>query len=166
MSQPTTRRNETESLAELLERTFRGGAWHGPAVLETLEGLDAASAAERPIPDAHSIWEVVHHLTAWNEVPRRRIDGERLEGLADEDDWPPVDSTSPASWERALEALDEAHRRLHERVRGLAGEDLARPVAGSDPTLRGMLLGVVQHNAYHAGQIVLLRRAAALARGR
>jgi hypothetical protein len=32
------------------------------------------------------------------------------------------------------------------------------PVGGSDPTVRGLLFGVVQHHAYHAGQIVLLRK--------
>jgi uncharacterized damage-inducible protein DinB len=33
-------------------------------------------------------------------------------------------------------------------------------VAGSDPTLRGLLLGLLQHNAYHTGQIVVLAKAA------
>ena len=31
--------------------------------------------------------------------------------------------------------------------------------AGSDPTLRGLLLGLLQHNAYPAGQLVLLAKA-------
>jgi hypothetical protein len=34
-------------------------------------------------------------------------------------------------------------------------------VAGSDPTVRGLLVGILQHNAYHGGQIVLLRKAGA-----
>jgi len=55
--------SQSQSLADQLERSFRGGAWHGPAVAETLAGIDAATAAARPLPDAHSIWENVHHLT-------------------------------------------------------------------------------------------------------
>lgn len=149
---------QTESLADLLERTFRGGAWHGPAVAEALAGVDAAAAARRPLPGAHTIWEIVRHLTVWNEVPRRRIDGEPLQNLPAERDWPTAGEMSEPAWRAALAALEESHAALHARVRDLSDAQLDDPVAGSDPTVRGMLLGVLQHNAYHAGQIALLKK--------
>lgn len=154
----TTQTMEIESLADLLERAFRGGAWHGPAVAEALDGVDAAAAARRPLPGAHTIWEIVHHLTVWNEVPRRRIDGERLQDLPAGRDWPPVGEISEPAWQRALAALEASHAELHARVRALSDAQLDEPVAGSDPTVRGMILGVLQHNAYHAGQIALLKK--------
>ncbi|MFL6234303.1 MAG: DinB family protein [Thermoanaerobaculia bacterium] len=150
--------SQVETLADQLERLFRGGAWHGPAVAEALAGVDAATAAARPLPGAHSIWEIVHHLTVWNDAPRRRIDGERLQDLPAEQDWPPVGDVSPDAWQAALAALEEAHAGLRARVLDLTDAQLDDPVAGSDPTVRGMLLGVLQHNAYHAGQIALLRK--------
>lgn len=149
---------QVESIADLLERAFRGGAWHGPAVAEALAGLDAATAAARPLAGAHSIWEIVHHLAVWNEVPRRRLDGERLQNLPPERDFPPVTDLSAGAWQASLAALQDAHAALHARVLELADGQLDDPVVGSDPTVRGMLLGVLQHNAYHAGQIVLLRK--------
>ena len=149
--------SQIEALADQLERSFRGGAWHGPAVAETLDGLDETAAAARPLPGAHSIWEIVQHLTTWNEVPRRRLDGERLQNLPEGRDWPPVKDAS--AWRAGLAALEQAHEALHARVRELADGQLDDPVAGSDSTVRGMLLGVLQHNAYHAGQIALLRKA-------
>jgi len=155
---------EVESIADLLERAFRGGAWHGPAVAEALAGVDAATAAARPLAGAHSIWEIVLHLAVWNEVPRRRLDGERLQNLPPERDWPPVtdlstlSTLSTAAWQAAQAALQDAHAALHARVLGLADGQLDDPVVGSDPTVRGMLFGVLQHNAYHAGQIMLLRK--------
>lgn len=149
---------EVESIADLLERAFRGGAWHGPAVAEALAGVDAATAAARPLAGAHSIWEIVHHLAVWNDVPRRRLDGERLQNLPPERDWPPVTDLSAGAWQAAQAALQDAHAALHARVLGLADGQLDDPVVGSDPTVRGMLFGVLQHNAYHAGQIVLLRK--------
>jgi len=158
MSQ-TTQTIEAESLADLLERTFRGGAWHGPAVAEALAGVDAAAAARRPIPGGHTIWEIDRHLTVWNEVPRRRIDGERLVDLPAERDWPQVAEISAPAWQAAKAALEESHAALHARVRDLADGQLDEAVAGSDPTVRGMILGVLQHNAYHAGQIALLKKA-------
>ena len=148
--------SQSQSLADQLERSFRGGAWHGPAVAETLAGIDAVTAAARPLPAAHSIWEIVHHLTVWTEVPRRRIDGEALQNLPANRDWPPVADTSPAAWQAAQAALEAAHKALHQRILDLSDAQLDEPVVGSDPTVRGMLFGVLQHNAYHAGQIALL----------
>jgi uncharacterized damage-inducible protein DinB len=152
--------SQTKTLADQLERSFRGGAWHGPAVAEALAGVDASTAAARSLAGAHSIWEIVHHLTVWNEVPRRRLDGERLENLPAEADWPPLAEVSAEGWRAALAALEGAHAALHARVLDLSDGQLDDPVAGSDATARGMLLGVLQHNAYHAGQISLLRKGA------
>ena len=150
--------SQIDSLADQLERAFRGGAWHGPAVAEALAGVDEEAAAARPLAAGHSIWEIVHHLTVWNEVPRRRLDGEGLQNLPPERDWPPVEEVSAGAWRAALAALEESHAALRARVRDLADSQLDDPVAGSDPTVRGMLFGILQHNAYHAGQIALLRK--------
>jgi uncharacterized damage-inducible protein DinB len=150
--------SQVETLADQLERSFHGGAWHGPAVAEALAGVDAAAAAARPVAGGHSIWEIVHHLTVWTDVPRRRIDGEGLQDLPAERDWPPVREPSAGAWSAALAALEEAHAALRARVGELADAQLDDPVVGSDPTVRGMLFGVLQHNAYHAGQIALLRK--------
>jgi uncharacterized damage-inducible protein DinB len=151
--------SQVESLADQLERSFRGGAWHGPAVAETLAGVEEATAAARPLLGAHSIWEIVHHLTVWNDVPRRRLDGEGLQNLPAERDWPPVRDVSAGAWQAALTALEDSHAALRARVQDLADAQLDDPVTGSDSTVRGMLFGVLQHNAYHAGQITLLRKA-------
>jgi uncharacterized damage-inducible protein DinB len=151
--------SQAKSLADQLERAFRGGAWHGPAVAESLAGVDESAAAARPFPGAHSIWEIVHHLTTWNDVPRRRLGGERLEGVPEEVDWPPVVDTSAAAWRAAVASLEDAHAALHARVADLTDGQLDDPVAGSDPTVWGMLLGILQHNAYHAGQILILKKA-------
>ena len=48
---------------------------------------------------------------------------------------------------------------MHSMLLALDDERLDGPVTGSDPTVRGQLLGLLQHNAYHAGQIVVLRKA-------
>ena len=49
--------SEIRRLRVLLRRTYRGPVWHGPALRELLEGVDAEAAAARPIAGSHSIWE-------------------------------------------------------------------------------------------------------------
>ena len=52
-----------------------GPMWHGPALAEVLEGVTAERAAARPIPGAHTIWEIVLHIIAWAEIARARLKG-------------------------------------------------------------------------------------------
>src|SRR5271169_5472946 len=58
--------SEPARIADQLRRAFDGDAWHGPALLELLADVDAAAAAATPLADAHSIWELVLHVAAWD----------------------------------------------------------------------------------------------------
>jgi uncharacterized damage-inducible protein DinB len=150
--------NEIGRIADQLRRAQRGGAWHGPALAEALEGMTAAQAAARPLPAAHSAGEIVRHLAVWEDVARRCLAGEDLRReLSPEEDWPPVRDSGEAAWRDARRRLDEGHERLLEAVRGFPEERL------DEKSPRGvsfyvMLHGIVQHDLYHAGQIALLRK--------
>lgn len=157
---PDPGRVETARLADQLERAFRGGAWHGPSLSEVLDGVDAATAAARPVGDAHSIGEIAGHVAFWIDACLRRMEGEAITNVPPEVDFPAAAAASDETWRATLAGLDRAHRRLHAHLLGLDDERLDGPVAGSDPTVRGQLLGILQHNAYHAGQIAFLRKAA------
>ncbi len=151
--------------AEQLRKGFADDPWHGPSTADLLRGLTAEQAAARPLPAAHSIWELVLHMTGWmDEVRRRLLGGEP--GLPEAGDWPAVPAATAAGWEAAQHALADSAAALGAAIRALRPEDLARTVGrasrplGTGVTLAAMLSGVVQHNAYHSGQIALLRKGA------
>lgn len=153
-------------LADQLERAFRGGAWHGPALMEILSDLPVAVARWQPETAGHSIAEMVGHLTYWLEDTSRRIRGESLPQGEPGGDWGHPKLDSEAAWQSQLEALEKAHVRLRAEVLGLSESCLDEARPGSDTTFRGLLLGTLQHNAYHAGQMALLRKLAEAAVGR
>src|SRR4051812_32300739 len=99
--------SELARIAAELQRAYNGDAWHGPPMTQALKDLCALSAPVRPIPEAHSIWELVHHLTAWNDICRRRFLGELVK-VTPEQDWPPVEDTSSEAWERDIAALHKS----------------------------------------------------------
>lgn len=147
-------------LADQLERGFRGGAWHGPALMELLAGLGAEGARWRPAPASHSIADLVGHLTYWLEDAHRQIAGMPRQPLEAEADWAARTPTSEADWQAACAALEAAHAGLRAAVLDLDESRLDEARSGSDTTIRGLLQGTLQHNAYHAGQIALLRKLA------
>jgi uncharacterized damage-inducible protein DinB len=81
--------SETARLADQIRRAFDGDAWHGDSVLEILNDVDAKMAAAHPIKNAHSIWELVLHITAWDGAILTRMGGTAVEP-EDEQNFPSV----------------------------------------------------------------------------
>ena len=149
---------QIEIIIDQLNRSFDGEAWHGPAVMEILEGVDAKSAAARPIATAHGIWELVLHLGGWERVVIARLRGEKA-NLSDAENFPHITDSSEKTWRDAIQTLRHTHSELLKAASSLTDAQLSNPVAGEDYDVLSMLLGAVQHAAYHGGQIALLKRA-------
>lgn len=149
--------NNVEFLAEQLRRAHQGEAWHGPSLRETLAGVTADMASARPVPQAHTIWELVLHTAAWLPAVGRRLEGESVE-LPAAEDWPATGDNSEAAWQNTLAALDRETSRLQETIAKLPDESLRKGVPGGNYSVRFMLEGVIQHHLYHAGQIALLKK--------
>jgi uncharacterized damage-inducible protein DinB len=149
---------ETEFIADQLKRAFDGEAWHGPALMEILDGIQAKTAAAYPLSGAHSVGELELHLTTWERVIARRIHGEALMP-PDEENFPAMQQPTEAAWQEALKNLRTAHADLIQLVSGMNEARLNDCVPGKDYDLRFMLTGEVQHAAYHGGQIALLKKA-------
>jgi len=151
---------EAARILDQLHRAYEGPAWHGPALREVLAGVSCQTAARRPIPEAHTIWELVLHLTVWMSVPTRRIAGAEIPTLPPDQDWPAAPEPSEAGWQQALDQLAQAQFSLESEVSKLPDDRLREKVLGKVPySIYTMLHGVVQHNLYHTAQRALLKKA-------
>lgn len=153
---PTMPGASPTALAEAIRTIATGDAWHGPSLRAAVEGLDAEAAAAHPIPGAHSIWELLLHVGAWAEIVGERVRGERDE-VTPERNFPPVGPVSDDRWTLAVRTALERLDALARLLESLDPEDLRRREDWPAATIQ--VRGVAEHTAYHAGQIVLLRRA-------
>jgi uncharacterized damage-inducible protein DinB len=152
--------SECSRLADQIQRAFEGEAWHGDSLLKILSNVSARQAAARPIKNAHSIWELVLHIGAWDSAVLRRTGGTPVE-LTDAENFPPVADTSDQAWRKAVQQLKEGHDRLVKAVAAFPDSRLVERVPGKQPayyTFFYMFSGIVQHELYHAGQIALLKK--------
>ena len=149
-------RNEIQDLMLLLQQTFEKGAWHGPSVKETLNGVDSALALRR-LPDTHNIIELVSHMAAWKTYTFRKMTGDISYEVTDDLNFPAL-----ADWPAALQRLDESHNHLLSALAGFPAEKLGEQVPGTKKALTfySLIHGVIHHDLYHAGQIMLIRKAA------
>jgi uncharacterized damage-inducible protein DinB len=150
--------SEISFIVDQLKLAFEGEPWHGPALMEVLEGIDAKAALDRPIGKAHCIWELVVHLAGWEQVVAKRLQGQTAT-LTDSQNFGHLDSTTEQSWMSAVAILRENHAQLIKLVSSLPESRLTERVPGKDYDVRFMLYGAIQHAAYHAGQIAILKRA-------
>jgi uncharacterized damage-inducible protein DinB len=155
----TSLHSEPALIAYQLRRAFEGDAWHGPALLELLEDVNASTAAAKPQSDVHSIWELVLHIAAWDVAACRRMAGKKWqpEGRAN---FPLVPKqATEAAWRKAVAHAKRTHDVLVKTVAALPEPRLRERVPGKRYDFYFMLHGVVQHELYHAGQIAILKKA-------
>jgi uncharacterized damage-inducible protein DinB len=149
---------QTRQLANHIKRTVTGPMWHGPALNEVLDGVTAEAAAARPIAGAHSIWEIVLHVSVWADIARARVQGERIGDPPPADDWPPVGDATDGAWTSAVERMRESYRALAADVKQLDDSRLSEQITGLDYTVSNLLHGVIEHGTYHGGQIAILKK--------
>jgi uncharacterized damage-inducible protein DinB len=157
--------SEASRIIDQLERAHDGDPWHGSPLKAILQGVTAKQAATRPPNGGHSIWELVLHITGWRNEAAQRATGKPA-GEPAAGDWPPAGEPTDARWKAALDALDASHENLVGVVRGMPDAQLLestndprhRPL-GTGVSYYELLHGIVQHDAYHAGQIAMLEKA-------
>ena len=149
--------NEIERIKDQLSRTFDGESWTGPSVMEVLKDVEPEKAASRPIPEAHSIWELAEHMNSAIEDVIRRLKGD-FSTMTEEEDWPKVKDTSKKSWDELISRLKANHSELLSEVSKLSPDVLEKPMKEGFSSYYVTLHGVAQHNQYHLGQISILKK--------
>ncbi len=136
--------------------------WHGgPTPLGAVRGVSADQAAWRPTPRRKSIWEMTLHIAYWKYTVRRhlqQIDQPRFPRRPSNFPAQP-DPADEAAWSADVALLRREHLGLLEAVSALSDRRLdAVPPTGKRWTYGELVLGIAAHDAYHTGQVQLLKR--------
>lgn len=136
---------------------YEGNHWHA-SLGELLRSLSAEQAAWRPEQGGHTIHEVLAHLAYSATEVASRLRGGKPE-------WDEARSwvTTPAGltdadWDAEIVRYEAARSGLAEAVAALTPGELAADRGEGRSTYGEMAQQLVHHEAFHAGQIALLRR--------
>jgi hypothetical protein len=153
---------ECRHIAEELFSTLNGEAWYGDSVRKILEGVTSVQALSHAIPGAHSIWELVRHVEAWCKFANGAVQGIAIPGWPEmprEQDFPPVIDKDDHAWQEALQSFFDNHQKLAQAIREFGDLRLEETVPGRPYNLYRLFQSATQHAVYHAGQIVMLKKA-------
>jgi hypothetical protein len=148
-----------KSLRQHLLKLLQGGEAH-PDFEAAVKGLPAGLRGKRPPGAAHSPWEVLEHMriAQWDILEFTRnpshVSPEFPVGYWPNAPAPPNDK----AWNKSADAFRADLKAMSELVAN-ESNDLLAPIPHADgkTILREALL-VADHNAYHLGALVLLRR--------
>lgn len=139
----------------------RGSAWHGgPTPMAALRGVSATQARWIPARRRHSIWELTLHIAYWDYDVRRRLEPDSPKFSRSPANWPAVPARADArAWAADRRLLAREHELLVRAVRRFEEARWNRRVpTGRRWTYGETIVGIVVHDAYHTGQIQMLKR--------
>ena len=150
---------QDEALREHVLYVLRGGGAH-ISVEEALTDWPVNLRAVKPAGAAHTAWQLVEHMriAQWDILEfcrsAKHVSPEFPSGY-----WPATEASPDASaWEKSLEAFRADLKAMEELVKDPKTDLFARIPHGEGQTILREALLVADHNAYHLGQLVMLRR--------
>lgn len=156
-----------DTLLRNLSGAFSGKGWQGPTLLGSLRGVSAREAAIRPPSLKHGIWDLVLHSAYWKYVVCFKLGAvERDSFPHSPSNWPalPSEKSRPGkpddrAWRADIKLLKDYHAQLMLAVENFDPRQLTEiPPGGKSARYLDILVGIAAHDAYHCGQIQLVKR--------
>jgi hypothetical protein len=163
MSNATTREAPTNLedtvLRQQLLELLRGGSAHAD-LASCLDQLPPDLYASKPNGSPHSVWDLLEHLRiALHDLLVFSTDAHYIAPKWPDDYWPSTDAPpSPEQWQTSLNAIKADLVEFEKLVQNPATNLYAKIPWGDGQTFLREILLATDHNSYHLGQIVLLRK--------
>ena len=148
-----------QSLREHVLYLLRGGGAH-LSFDAAVADLPAALRGVRPSGLPHTPWRLVEHMRlCQRDILEFSTNPDYREPAWPDDYWPPGDGPpDPAAWDGSIDHFRRDLAAMADLVADPA-TDLLAPIAwGDGQTILREALLVADHNAYHLGQLVTVRR--------
>lgn len=145
--------SEIERIVRLLEKTFEKQPWYGPSMMTVLDLKPEITGSRQG--NAHSIIELVQHMTSWRIFATKRLQGDTSYEVSEEMNFP-----KPITWEAAIKNLRSSQQALVEATKKFPEERLRELVPSKTQkyTYYTLLHGIIQHDIYHLGQIAYIQK--------
>jgi uncharacterized damage-inducible protein DinB len=148
---------ETKRVLKLFSDLYDGNSWIDVTIAGTLKNVNYRQAYTKVASNLNSIWEIVNHLVSWRETVLKRMNGVTIDEPQN-NFFEPVKNNSDEAWQATLYRFDESQKTWQQFLAGFDDHNLEKYYSQSKYTYYDLMHGILQHDAYHLGQIVLLKK--------
>ena len=149
--------NEINRILKQFAELQHGDHWTDNSFKEVLHGVDADNAMKTIDGKTNSIWQLVAHVTYWRTLVVNRLTG--TNNPPPFQDFLLPNNCNEESWRQALHDFEAAYHLLRNAIHHFNEENLYKPSPKKEQTFYELMLGCLQHDAYHLGQMMLLKKA-------
>lgn len=149
--------NFSEAISIQVKEAYEGNSWSDVCVKDILEDIQFDEAITVTVASPNSIASLLYHIMFYNRAICQRLSGEEpyindangfdLPLLRDEIEWKQLQ----------VDAMDAA-RALSDAIRKFPQEKLFEENPVGKGTFYKKFHGVIEHNYYHLGQILILKK--------
>jgi uncharacterized damage-inducible protein DinB len=147
---------EINRIVKLFTDLQHGDCWIGTNFKETLHGVEAAMAADTIGANSNSIWQLTTHIIYWRTTVVNRLTGSN--NPPPFKDFLLPEELSEVNWKQTLQDFEAAYHALRTAINKIKEEQLDKPSPKEGQTFYELIMGCLQHDAYHLGQMVLLKK--------
>jgi uncharacterized damage-inducible protein DinB len=147
-----------DPLRNQLLDTLKGGQAHAD-FQSAIKNLPAEYQGKKPEGAPHTAWQLLEHLRiAQSDILDFSTDPNYVEQKWPDDYWPlEAAPPTPQSWNESVAAFEKDHKEFAALISKTGNDLFAKLPNGDGQTLLREALLIIDHNAYHIGQLVLLR---------
>jgi uncharacterized damage-inducible protein DinB len=146
-----------DRLISLFDKLYQGSPWIDVNIKETLKDITAVQASKRVLKDCNTIWEITNHLVQWRLNVLQRVQGKIMTTPA-HNYIQRITENSDEAWAATLDQFSDTQEEWNRFLLALKEEDLEKVYPVNEMTYYEHIQGIIQHDAYHLGQIVLLKK--------
>lgn len=150
--------SETKRIQKLFNDLYHGSPWIDVTINGTLETITAQQASARPVANSNSIWEIVNHIISWRLNVLQRVQGKVIE-TPSHNYFTTIKDTTDAEWANTLQELKDSHQKWVSFLNTFNEKDFEKIYPINEMTYYEHIHGIIQHDAYHLGQVTLLAKA-------
>lgn len=148
--------NEINRIVALFSDLQHGNCWIGTNFKQALHGISAETASKQIDNKTNSIWHLVFHVIYWRTAVINRLNS-NLNPPPFKDFQLP-NELNEQSWKQTQADFESVYHLLRSTINHFKLELLETPSPKPSQTYYQLIMGCLQHDTYHLGQIVLIRK--------
>ena len=133
--------------------------WLDETFDKKLKGINDKNAFTRPINDLHSVAEIISHLIEWRKSLLSIFKtGKRTVSMDSPENWKTNEELKKESWKDLLKKLKATQKDIISFLSEKDDKWLKQKKPGGKDTFEYYVIGLIQHDVYHLGQIGIVRK--------
>lgn len=148
-----------DTLLNQFDRSYNKNGWF-VAVRNAVEGLNVEQAAWKPEDSVNCIWESLSHITYYNNAYFQRFKGIDYQyDVSSNNETFSVGENEESEWQADVARFDAVMSEWRDLLERTDESKFGQPISTEIKSTWADLIATVNaHNAYHGGQILLLRK--------